>query len=90
VTAIVPTVALATLLVASSHHIGLVARRFAEQHGAAMGVRWFAMPVALPEVDVCLQWHARLDHDPAQRWLRSLIHTSLDRGLARPATVSEL
>lgn len=77
VTAIVPTVALAALLVASGDHVGLVPQRFAEEHGPAMGVRWFPVPAALPEIDVRMQWHARLDHDPAQRWLRSLIKAAL-------------
>lgn len=80
VTAIVPTFTLAALLVASTDHIGLVPQRFAEERGPALGVRWFPVPAALPEVDIRMQWHARLDHDPAQRWLRSLITTALGEG----------
>jgi DNA-binding transcriptional LysR family regulator len=77
VAAVVPTVAVAALLVASSDYIGLVPQRFAEQHGPALGVRPFPVPEALPEVDVCLLWHARLDADPAQRWLRDTIRNAL-------------
>lgn len=77
VTAIVPTAVLAAMLVASGSHIGLVPQRFAEEYGQAMGIRWFAIPADLPEVDVRLHWHARLDQDPAQRWLRSLVHAAL-------------
>jgi DNA-binding transcriptional LysR family regulator len=73
------TVAVAALLVASSHYVGLVPQRFAEQHGHALGLHWFPIPSALPKVDVRLLWHARLDADPAQRWLRNTIRGALDR-----------
>ncbi|MFF7330350.1 LysR substrate-binding domain-containing protein [Streptomyces sp. NPDC008150] len=73
VAAVVPTFALAFLLVATSRHVGLVPQRLAEQHGTALGLRWFPMPVALPELEVRQLWHARLDADPAQRWLRETI-----------------
>ena len=79
VAAVVPTFAVAALLVASSHYVGLVPQRFAEQHGQTLGIRWFPIPAALPEVDLCLLWHARLDTDPAQRWLRNTIRDALDR-----------
>ena len=35
--------------------------------------RWFPVAEALPEIDVRLLWYARLDADPAQRWLRQTI-----------------
>ncbi|GII61019.1 LysR family transcriptional regulator [Sphaerisporangium krabiense] len=73
VAAVVPTFAVAALLVASTPYIGLVPQRLAEQYGQALGVRWFPVPADLPEVDVRLLWHARLDADPAQRWLRDTI-----------------
>ncbi|MFJ9778326.1 LysR family transcriptional regulator [Amycolatopsis sp. NPDC101161] len=77
VAAVVPTSALALLLVASSAHVGLVPERLAEQHGPALGLRWFPIPAELPEVEVGLFWHARLDADPAQRWLRDTLRTAL-------------
>lgn len=77
VAAVVPTFAVAALLVASSHYVGLVPQRLAEQHGQALGIRWFPIPATLPEVDVRLLWHARLDADPAQRWLRDTIRDAL-------------
>ncbi|SEF34562.1 DNA-binding transcriptional regulator, LysR family [Amycolatopsis pretoriensis] len=77
VAAVVPTSALALLLVASSAHVGLVPERLAEQHGPALGLRWFPIPAELPEVAVGLFWHARLDADPAQRWLRDTLRTAL-------------
>lgn len=77
VAAVVPTFAVAALLVAAGHYVGLVPQRLAEQHGRALGIRWFPIPAALPEVHVRMLWHARLDADPAQRWLRDTIRTAL-------------
>ena len=77
VAAVVPTYAVAALLVASGGHVGLLPQRLAEQHGAALGLRWFPIPAPLPELDVRLLWHARLDADPAQRWLRDTIREAV-------------
>ena len=79
VAAVVPTAAVALLLVASTDYVGLVPRRLAEQHGQALGLRWFPIPADLPEVELRLFWHARLDADPAQRWLRDTLVTTLRR-----------
>ncbi|GAB3142682.1 LysR family transcriptional regulator [Amycolatopsis sp. NPDC004378] len=77
VAAVVPTSALALLLVASSGHVGLVPERLADQHGPALGLRRFPIPADLPQVEVRLSWHARLDADPAQRWLRDTLRAAL-------------
>jgi len=77
VAAVVPTFAAAVLLVAASRYVGLVPMRLAEQYGRTLGVRWFPIPAALPEVEVRLLWHARLDADQAQRWLRDTIRGAL-------------
>jgi DNA-binding transcriptional LysR family regulator len=79
VAAVVPTFAVAVLLVGSSRYVGLVPQRLAEQYGHALGISWFPIPAALPEIDVQLHWHARLDTDPAQRWLRDMIRDALRR-----------
>ncbi len=73
VAAVVPTSAVAAFLVSSSDYIGLVPRRLAEQYGRSLGIRWFPIPADLPEIEVSLLWHSRLDADPAQRWLRDTI-----------------
>lgn len=77
VAAVVPTFAVAALLVASSQYVGLVPQRLAEQYGRALGLRWFPIAAALPAVEVRLAWHARLDADPAQCWLRDTIRDAL-------------
>jgi DNA-binding transcriptional LysR family regulator len=37
------------------------------------GMHSFALPVVLPTIAVSLQWHPRLDADPAHRWLRGCV-----------------
>ncbi|MET9485446.1 LysR family transcriptional regulator [Nocardia sp. NPDC006630] len=78
IAAVVPTTAVAALLVSSSPYVGLVPQRLAEQYGRTLGIRWFPIPADLPEIDVRLLWHARLDADPAQRWLRETIIAALE------------
>ncbi|GAA1963363.1 LysR family transcriptional regulator [Amycolatopsis minnesotensis] len=73
VAAVVPTSAVAALLVGASHYVGLVPQRLAEQYSETLGLRWFDIPAPLPEVKVGLRWHRRLDADPAQRWLRDTL-----------------
>ncbi|MFB7865776.1 MULTISPECIES: LysR family transcriptional regulator [unclassified Streptomyces] len=73
VAAVVPTSALALLLVASTPYVGLVPQRLAEHHARSLNLRWFPVPAPLPALDVRLCWHARLDADPAQRWLRDTV-----------------
>ena len=45
------------------------ARLFAERFGLATS----PVPVALPDSDVSMLWHASYDHDPAHRWLRETV-----------------
>ncbi|MGW0521784.1 LysR family transcriptional regulator [Crossiella sp. NPDC003009] len=78
VATVVPTAAVALLLVAASRQVGLVPQRLAEQFGEALNLRWFPIPARLPGTGVRLCWHARLDADPAQRWLRETIRATVD------------
>jgi LysR family transcriptional activator of mexEF-oprN operon len=45
------------------------ARIFAERFGLATS----PVPLALPDFDVSMLWHASYDHDPAHRWLRATV-----------------
>jgi DNA-binding transcriptional LysR family regulator len=71
VAAVVPFYSAAALLVASSDYVGLVPQRLAEQFPGHL--RWFPISADLPDIDVRMHWHARLDADPAQRWLRETV-----------------
>ncbi|MFI9635849.1 LysR family transcriptional regulator [Nocardia sp. NPDC051929] len=88
VAAVVPSFAVAALLVSASRYVGLVPQRLAEQYGRTLGIRWFPLPTDLPEVEVRLLWHARLDADPAQRWLRETIRDALSAPRAEKPAVS--
>ena len=45
--------------------------------------RIFPVPFALPGYDVKQHWHARYHHDPASRWLRSVISELLSEPLSQ-------
>ena len=34
----------------------------------------FELPFKLPVIEVQQYWHRRLQHDPANRWLRGVFH----------------
>ena len=46
-----------------------------ERHTAGLraGLHSFALPLAMPELTVSMQWHPRLDADAAHRWLRGIV-----------------
>ncbi|MFJ6216035.1 LysR family transcriptional regulator [Streptomyces sp. NPDC092296] len=77
VAAVVPSFAVAALVVSTSPYVGLVPQRLAEQHSGSLGLRWFPIPAELPELAVRMLWHVRLDADPAQHWLRQTIRDTL-------------
>ena len=87
VTSVVPNYAAAVLMALQPNLISIAPRVLAEdlvQRG--MPVRWHDYPLALPQVDVDLRWHRRLDEDAASRWLRNHIRAAvkpLTMGLAR-------
>ncbi|WP_082659080.1 LysR family transcriptional regulator [Aureimonas sp. AU40] len=44
--------------------------------GSRKDVVSFPLPVPTPGIAVSLQWHPRMDADPAHRWLRTLVKTT--------------
>ncbi|WP_426204519.1 LysR family transcriptional regulator [Pseudomonas sp. TWP3-1] len=46
-----------------------------ERHTANLraGVHSFNLPPLLPDINVSMLWHPRMDADPAHRWLRNLV-----------------
>lgn len=42
-------------------------------YAAEEGLESFALPIETPEFNVSAIWHPRLDHDPAQCWLRAQV-----------------
>ena len=39
-------------------------------------VRIVPLPFELPKIDLCMQWHTRMQSDPANQWFRNLCATS--------------
>lgn len=79
VSAVVSSYPVAVLMAAESDLVALVPRRLARHFAQRIAVRWFAVPLELPTALVGQRWHARLDHDPAQRWLRGEVVVAAGR-----------
>ncbi|KJF71689.1 MULTISPECIES: LysR family transcriptional regulator [Agrobacterium] len=67
----IPFIVLATPVVATVH--GSLARYFERQ----LGLRTSRPPFEMPSVPISLLWHSSNDADPAHRWMRDVIQTSL-------------
>jgi DNA-binding transcriptional LysR family regulator len=76
VAAVVPSFAVAMLAASVSDLVALVPERLARGFGARLGGHWFSLPVALPAIELSMQWHGRFDHDPAHIWLREHVRRS--------------
>jgi DNA-binding transcriptional LysR family regulator len=48
-------------------------KRYAARLNAGFGNRILPLPFAAPTLDLYLYWHASVDKDPANRWLRTLV-----------------
>jgi DNA-binding transcriptional LysR family regulator len=73
VAAVAGSFLIAALMAADSDLVALVPRGLAERYAAGLGIRAVELPLDLPPVRIVQQWHARLDADPAQRWLRATV-----------------
>jgi DNA-binding transcriptional LysR family regulator len=73
VAAVVTSYPVAVMMAAESDLVALVPSRLAVYYTGRLNVRWFGVPLELPEFTVSQQWHSRLDHDPAQQWLRGQV-----------------
>ncbi|MFC7616392.1 LysR family transcriptional regulator [Actinokineospora soli] len=71
VVAVVDGFGAALALARAADLVATVPERHTE--GLRHGMRAFALPFRAPEVAVSLSWHARLDADPAHRWLRDRV-----------------
>jgi DNA-binding transcriptional LysR family regulator len=46
-------------------------------------VRIVPLPFELPKIDLCMQWHTRMQRDPANQWFRTLCAESYRAGQSR-------
>lgn len=77
---VVPDFADALRIARQSDGVALVPRSclghaLIDSPGAPSGLDVFAPPIAPPAFTVCLQWHPRMEADPAHRWLRDVVTT---------------
>jgi DNA-binding transcriptional LysR family regulator len=70
---VVSSYAVAALMAAQGDLVAAVPKTFARHYATSLGVRWFPLPLDLPELVISQEWHARLDIDPVQQWLRAQV-----------------
>ncbi len=73
ITARVSSFLVAPLVVAETDFIATLPARLARTQAQRYGVRLVPPPLRLPEFTLAMAWHPRLEHDPAQRWLRAFV-----------------
>jgi DNA-binding transcriptional LysR family regulator len=58
-----------------------------EKHTAGLraGLRAFPLPFEMAPVTVSLQWHPRLDADPAHRWVREVVRRVCAKAAGQPS-----
>jgi DNA-binding transcriptional LysR family regulator len=59
--------------VMGTNRIATVHSRLARIFTRHYPVREIAMPIPIPSIQICMQWHEFMDHDPLHLWLRNLI-----------------
>lgn len=63
----------APIVVAETDFISTMPELLALRMAKRYRLRLVAPPLRLPRFGLSLAWHPRLDHDPAQRWLREFV-----------------
>ncbi len=64
---------IAPVVVSQTDFINTMPVRLARQLAKTYPLRLFPPPLELPKFDYHMYWHPRLEHDPAQRWLREFV-----------------
>lgn len=59
--------------VIGTNRIATVHSRLADIFTRFYPVRRVALPVPMPPIQICMQWHEFTDHDPLHLWLRNVI-----------------
>lgn len=67
-------------VVASTDLVYTMAEHYAAAVNAALGNRLLPFPLDVPANELYLYWHANLDADPANRWLRGLLQACYGDG----------
>lgn len=64
---------IAPVVVCETDLVNTMPARLARQLAKTYPLRLLEPPLELPEFEFSMLWHPRLDHDPAQRWLREFV-----------------
>jgi DNA-binding transcriptional LysR family regulator len=70
----------APIVVSQTDFVSTIPKRLALQLAPRFELQVVPPPLALPKFGLSLFWHARFEHDPAQRWLRQLTY-EVSKGL---------
>ncbi|MDB5759818.1 MAG: LysR family transcriptional regulator [Burkholderia sp.] len=67
-------------ILSTSNMIATVPERYAMECAVPFGLKYAQHPVALPEVDINVFWHAKFHKDPASQWMRGIIFDTFANG----------
>ncbi len=76
---VVPFFELAPYLLVNTDLVFTTARHFAEHFARTLPLAIVPAPFEFPRMRFYQLWHERSHHDPAQRWLRSLLSAAARR-----------
>jgi DNA-binding transcriptional LysR family regulator len=71
-----------------THLVATLNKRLVDKYGENHSLAVVAAPVELEEFHYSMVWHPRLDHDPAQEWLRDMIRSVVAANVSDLATKS--
>jgi DNA-binding transcriptional LysR family regulator len=71
----VPTFAAAAHIVKHSDALATLPQKLAHGLAADLDLQVLATPLHLPQLKLGQYWHERYHRDPANRWLRTVIHS---------------
>lgn len=73
----VPQFLVLPLLVARSDLLAIMAERIANKFAEIVPLKIMPPPIKVPAYDVKMFWHERFHREPANRWLRDFVYTTL-------------
>lgn len=71
-------------VVAGTDLIATVPERVARHFAPSLRLQVLEPPLPMPDVEISMYWHERMQHNQAHRWLRQVL-LDLARGMDRPA-----
>lgn len=69
----VPDFMVLPFVISSSDLVLTMPKRLADQFAGVASLRLMPPPVPIPTFEICMFWHERVHHDPANAWLRQTV-----------------